>query len=181
MFHPQQLQCHYCNFHFNFRSQFHLVIFFFVFRNLNVYYHRKKYYFIRKVLDLISFSENLVDFNEARFHEATLHLHPGLVISDYGVHEVRVTVCGIQHVLWVLGVRVRPGTRHFPNNGNPTRERNTTSLKCCLPSTDAIDSWENILACLWRFKVASRKRASLKSKRISKKEKRRIFLWQSST
>ena len=27
------------------------------------------------------------------------------VTSDYGVHEVGVTVCGVQHV---LGVRVRP-------------------------------------------------------------------------
>ena len=31
-------------------------------------------------------------------------VHPGHVTSDYGVHEVGVTVCGVQHV---LGVRVR--------------------------------------------------------------------------
>ena len=28
---------------------------------------------------------------------------------------------------------------HFPYNENPTRALNTTSLKCCLLSTDAID------------------------------------------
>ena len=42
----------------------------------------------------------------------------------------------------VLGVRVRPGTRHFPYNENPTRALNTTSLKWCLPSIDAIDRRE---------------------------------------
>ena len=26
-------------------------------------------------------------------------IHPGLIISDYGVHEVRITICGVQHVL----------------------------------------------------------------------------------
>jgi hypothetical protein len=35
-------------------------------------------------------------------------LHPGLITSDYGVHEVRVTVCGVRHV---LGVRIRPGNQ----------------------------------------------------------------------
>ena len=62
--------------------------------------------------------------------------------SDYDVHEVGVTVCGVQHVLWVLGVRVRPGTRYFPYNDNPTRAPNNTSLKYCLPSTDAFDRRE---------------------------------------
>ena len=28
-------------------------------------------------------------------------VNPGLVTSDYGVHEVGVTVCGVQHVLGV--------------------------------------------------------------------------------
>ena len=42
----------------------------------------------------------------------------------------------------VLGVRVRPGTRNFPYNENPTRALNSTSLKYCLPSTDAIDMRE---------------------------------------
>ena len=32
--------------------------------------------------------------------------------------------------------------RHFPYNENPTRVLNTASLKCCLPSTDAIN-WRN--------------------------------------
>jgi hypothetical protein len=31
---------------------------------------------------------------------------------------------------------------HFPYNENLTRALNTTSLKCCLPSTDTIDRWE---------------------------------------
>ena len=35
-------------------------------------------------------------------------IHPGLITSDYGVQEVGVTVCGVQHV---LGVRVRPGNQ----------------------------------------------------------------------
>ena len=65
-------------------------------------------------------------------------VHPGLVVRDYGVHEVGVAVCRVQHVLWVLGVQVRPGTRHFPYNENPTRALNTTSLKCYFPETDTI-------------------------------------------
>ena len=43
------------------------------------------------------------------------------------------------HWWWVLGVRVLPGTRHFPYNENPKRAQNTASVKCWLPSTDAID------------------------------------------
>ena len=33
-------------------------------------------------------------------------------------------------------------------NENPTRALNTTSLKCCLPSSDAIDRWEKIHTCV---------------------------------
>ena len=47
---------------------------------------------------------------------------------------------------------------------------NTTSLKCCLLSTGAIDRREKIHACIWRFKVASCKRGSLKSIRFSQKK-----------
>ena len=51
-------------------------------------------------------------------------------------------VCEVQHVLRVLDVQVRPGTCHYPYNENPMRAIYPTSLKCCLPSTDAIDKWE---------------------------------------
>ena len=34
--------------------------------------------------------------------------------------------------------------RHFPYNENLMRALNTISLKCCLPSTDAIDMQEKI-------------------------------------
>ena len=37
-----------------------------------------------------------------------------------------------------------PKVRYFPNNKNPTRALNTCSLKCCLPSTDAIDRQEKL-------------------------------------
>ena len=79
---------------------------------------------------------------------------PELVTSDYSVHEVGVTVCGVHHVLWVLGVWVWPEPGHFPDNKNPTRALNTTSLKCRLPSNDAIERREKIHACVWRFMVA---------------------------
>ena len=36
----------------------------------------------------------------------------------------------------------------FSYNENLTRTLNTTSLKCCLPSTDAIDRWEKVHACI---------------------------------
>ena len=52
------------------------------------------------------------------------------------------------------------------------RALNTTSLKCYLTSTDAINMWEKIHACVWRFKVASCKRTSLKSTRLSQKKVR---------
>ena len=51
--------------------------------------------------------------------------------------------------------------RHFPCNGKSTRALHTTSLKCCLPATDAIDRREKIHACALRFKVGSCKRARL--------------------
>ena len=59
--------------------------------------------------------------------------------------------------------------RHW--KGNLTKALNTTSLKCCLPSTDTIDRQGKIHACIWRFKVASCKHASLKSTRFSQKNK----------
>ena len=44
---------------------------------------------------------------------------------------------------------------HFPYNENMTRALNTISLKCCLPSTDAIDRWgKKIHVYTQRFKVA---------------------------
>ena len=39
-------------------------------------------------------------------------IHPRLITSDYGVHEVGVTVCGVQHV---LGLRVQPGNQIVPS------------------------------------------------------------------
>ena len=83
------------------------------------------YILLLEKYDFNFFYEHLADFR--------------LVSRDYGVHEDGVTVCGVQHVLWVLGLRVRPGTQHFPYNENPTRALNTTSLKYCLSSTDAVD------------------------------------------
>ena len=79
----------------------------------------------------------------------------------------------------VLSVRVRPGNksfRHFAYNENPTRALNTTSLKCCLPSTDAIDRREKIHACVLMFKVVSCTRASLKSINYSQKKRSDTFL-----
>ena len=71
-----------------------------------------------------------------------------LITSDYGVHEVGVTICEVQNV---SGVRYNPETKslcHFPYNENPTIALNTTSLKCCLPSTDAVDRREKMHAYL---------------------------------
>ena len=47
--------------------------------------------------------------------------------------------------------------------------------QCCLPSTEAIDRREKIHACVWRFKVASFKRASLKSTRVLQNKKFEYF------
>ena len=60
----------------------------------------------------------------------------------------------------------------FLTDENPMRAFNIISLKCCLPSTDAIDRREKIQACVWRLKVASSKRASLKSTSLPKKKKK---------
>ena len=59
--------------------------------------------------------------------------------------------------------------RHCPYNENLTSALNNTSLKCCLPSTDAIDRREKIHAFVWRFNVALWKRASMKSTKLSQK------------
>ena len=58
-----------------------------------------------------------------RFGFWIISVHPGLVTSDYGVLEVRVTVC-------------------FPYNENPMRALSTILIKRCFPSTDAIGRWE---------------------------------------
>jgi hypothetical protein len=39
-----------------------------------------------------------------RFGFWVVSIHPGLFTSDYGIHEVGITLCGVQHV---LGVRPR--------------------------------------------------------------------------
>ena len=72
------------------------------------------------------------------------------------VIKVGVTVCGVQHILRVLGVRVAndPKPVFFPYNENSTRALNITSLKCCLASTDAIDGLEKNLRM--RMKVEDR-------------------------
>ena len=69
--------------------------------------------------------------------------------------------------------------RHFPYNENLTRAQNTISLKCCLPSNNAIDRRAKIHACLWRFRVASSKHASLQSTRFLQKQKWSDTLLQS--
>ena len=66
----------------------------------------------------------------------------------------------------VLGIWARPGNQIPVVKENPTRALKATLLKCCLPSTVAIDRREKIHACVWRFKVAT-----LKSKRFSQKIK----------
>ena len=102
-----------------------------------------------------------------RFGFRVVPTHSELVTSDYGVHEVGVTVKSIMS--WVYGYDPETKSfRHFPYNENMTRALNPTSLKCSLPSTDAIDRREKIHACVWSFKVASCKRAPLQSTRCSK-------------
>ena len=50
---------------------------------------------------------------------------------------------------WVYGYHLEiQSFRHFPYNENPMIPLNATSLKCYLPSTDAIDGWEKIYACV---------------------------------
>ena len=154
----------------------------------------------RKVSDLILFCENLVDFNEARLHEANLNLYTHTWI--FSTRQLRLLMA---RSIWVskclvlssdfivrkmMGPESYPCTQdsqdildstnsdpHFMNtiitadeyNENPTREVNT-SLKCCLPSTDANKRREKIHAWVWRVKVTSSKSASLKSTRFSGKK-----------
>ena len=37
-----------------------------------------------------------------RFGFRVVPVHPGLVISAYGDHEIEVTVCGVQHVQYLM-------------------------------------------------------------------------------
>ena len=80
-----------------------------------------------------------------------------------------ICMCGT--FWWLLDpvVRTRGGIWYcvlVVYNENPTRALNTTSLKCCLPSIDAIDRREKIHTWIWRLKVTSCKRATLKSSRF---------------
>ena len=60
---------------------------------------------------------------------------------------------------------------HVPYNENPMRALNTTSLKCCLPSTDAIDRWEKKFTHAYEGSRSPHARASLKSTRFLQKRK----------
>ena len=77
---------------------------------------------------------------------------------------------------WLFPKLKRPNFGYFSNNENRARTLSTTSLKCCLPSTDAINRREIIHAFVWRFKVPSCKCASLQSMRFSQKKSSDIFL-----
>ena len=95
----------------------------------------------------MSHSEKLSNNNIQRL------IHPG----HDGLHKQWLHE---HHNYWwrVLGVREDPETksfRHFPYNENPTRAQNTSSLKCCLPSTDTVLRREKVHACVWRFQIAS--------------------------
>ena len=81
------------------------------------------------------------------------------------------------HWWWFLGVQIWSRNCLFSYNKNPKKALNTTSLECCLPSTDAIDRQEKIHSWVWRFKVTSWKCTSIKSTRFSQK-KGRILFWQ---
>ena len=86
-------------------------------------------------------------------------------------------LCLLTLLIWFSATSCysRPKAGYFSNNKNPTRALNTTSLKCLLPTTDAIDSREKVHACVWRCKIASCKRSSLKSTRFSQTKGRIIF------
>ena len=56
-----------------------------------------------------------------------------------------------------------------------TRALNTTSLKCCLPSTDAIDKGKKLHAGVLRVKVALFKRASFEIPQVFAKKKVEYF------
>ena len=55
-----------------------------------------------------------------RFGLRILAIHPGLVTNDYGVHDVGVTVCGVQHVLGYRYDLETKSFRHFSYNEKPT-------------------------------------------------------------
>jgi hypothetical protein len=101
--------------------------------------------------------------------------------------------CGSQGSLRLLPLQVcllcfppRPKVGYFPNDENLMGALNTTSLKCCLLSTDAIDRWGEMHPSVWSFKVASCKHTSLKSTGFCTKKKRldtfltyKCTIWQS--
>ena len=104
-----------------------------------------------------------------KFGFRVISVHPG----HGGLHKQWPRLHEHHNHWWqVLGVRIRPRTCHLSYNENLTRALNTTSLKSCLSSTDAIDRQEKIHACVWRFKVTSCECTSLKSPRFSQKKKK---------
>ena len=79
--------------------------------------------------------------NDERFGFLVVPAHPGLVTSDYCVHEVGANVESSMSEVYGYDPETK-SPRHFPYNENPLRELNTTPLKCCLPSTNAIGGQE---------------------------------------
>ena len=67
-------------------------------------------------------------------------------------------------VSWIYGYDPETMFHHFPYNGNLTRALNTTSLKCCLPSTDAIDSREKVQGRLMQARFIEIKQVFEKKK-----------------
>ena len=77
-------------------------------------------------------------------------VHPGHAALHSDPDFMNTIITGDKS--WVYGYDTETKSfRHFSYNENPTRALNTASLKCCLPSTDAIDRRERIHAYVWRF------------------------------
>ena len=71
-----------------------------------------------------------------------IFVHPGLMMMFVKSGSMFLE----SNMSWVYGYDPESKLFHyFPSNENPTRPLNTTSLKFCLPLTDAIDRREKFM------------------------------------
>ena len=104
-------------------------------------------------------------------------------LSFKGITKKAISSQNMTHITWLesvfspkkVWIKCEEGAgalsfHNFPYDENLRRALNTTSLKCCLQTTDTINRREKIHACVWGFKDASCERASLKFTRFSQKK-----------
>jgi hypothetical protein len=115
---------------------------------------------IAEEVGISTFSAHSIMTEDLAMKRVPAKFVPKLLTAEQKQLRVAVSQDIAQFLAKFDAVALLQSFRHFPcKTDAATRALHTTSLKRCLPATDAIDRWEKIHTCTQRFKVGLCKRA----------------------